>query len=162
VVPLSTVLLRRRTFEDAGGFRLFRYVEDLDLLLRVLERSSLEVVAAPLARYRIHAASTTRALGLEVAVEEAIALCRDLGERYPARRAAIMGALGRYLYVAGKTALSQGRTPLARRCLADSLRLAPRLSTRIVHVLARLAPRAAGAAHRALRAHRTDPGPSQG
>jgi glycosyltransferase involved in cell wall biosynthesis len=130
VVPLSTILLRRRTFEAVGGFRAFRYVEDLDLILRILMHGALGVVREPLARYRLHAESTSRVLGIDVATEEVLTLCRELMERHAERRTAIRTALGRYLYAAGKAAFYQGRTELAARYLSESDRQAPSWRTR--------------------------------
>src|SRR5205085_3507230 len=69
VIPVSTIVVPRRTFLDAGGFRAFRYVEDLDLILRVAVAHPIDVVTEPLSRYRLHDESTSRTLGIEVATD---------------------------------------------------------------------------------------------
>src|SRR5207253_2370702 len=56
-VPLSTILVPRTVLDEAGGFRpAFRFIEDLDLVLRVAIRYPIEYVDAALATYRVHAA----------------------------------------------------------------------------------------------------------
>ena len=140
-VPISTVLLRRSTFEAVGGFRTrYRFVEDLDLLLRVAALHTIEVVDRPLAKYRLHVASTSRTLGLEVAAEEFGQLCDEWMARDAARRPSISRALARYRYVAGKTAFYQGNTDLARRYLAESFARDPRTRTRLFAALVRHCP----------------------
>ncbi|MCU1278730.1 MAG: glycosyl transferase family 2 [bacterium] len=52
----STVMVRRSVFADAGGYdSRFDHLEDLDLYLRILLRSSVRFIGgAPLTRYRWH------------------------------------------------------------------------------------------------------------
>jgi glycosyltransferase involved in cell wall biosynthesis len=140
VVPVSTLLLPRAVFQMVGGFGRYRYVEDLDLILRVAAKHPVDVVATPLSRYRVHPGSTSRVLGIEVATDELIALYRALMDAHPARRARITAALGRYLRDAAKTAVYQHRDGLARRYFAESLRYRPRADVRLLAVLARVAP----------------------
>jgi len=125
-VPLSTMLMRRAVFDAVGGFRpKFRYVEDLDLLLRVAARHSIDFVDAPLARYRVHAASVTRTLGLEVATRELVELCEEWMARDAARRPGVARALASALYIAGKTAFYDGDAAVGERYLSESLRRHP-------------------------------------
>lgn len=50
-----TMLFRRRTALDAGGYRAeFEWVEDTDLWLRMIGRGRFANLAAPLLRYRLH------------------------------------------------------------------------------------------------------------
>jgi glycosyltransferase involved in cell wall biosynthesis len=142
VVPISTVLLRRSTFAAAGGFPpQYRYVEDLALLLRVAAGHAIDVIEAPVAKYRLHSASTSRTLGLEVAAEELITLCREWIVGDASRGAVVSRALGRYLYIAGKTAFYQGQDVLAARYLTESARSDPMLRTRLFALLAQRCPR---------------------
>ena len=140
-VPISTVLLRRSTFGAVGGFRTrYRFVEDLDLLLRVAALHTIEVVDRPLAKYRLHAASTSRTLGIEIAAEEFGQLCDEWMARDAARGPSISRALARYHYLAGKTAFYQGNTDLARRYLAESVARDPRTRTRLFAAVVRHCP----------------------
>ena len=137
VVPISTVLLPRSTFQEAGGFgERYRFVEDLDLLLKVAARRPIEVVETPHAEYRLHPGSTTQRLGLEVAAAEMVDLCEQWITREPARAPAVSTALARYLYTVGKTALYQGDAAAANRYLALSLGRRARLWTRMFRALA--------------------------
>jgi len=162
VIPVSTLVLPRATFEAVGGFRGFRYVEDLDLILRVAAGHPIEMVATPLARYRIHPGSETRRLGLEVATDELLALYQDLMATYPTRRAHIAAALGRNLRDAAKTAVYERRDALARRYFSEALRYRRGLDVRMFAVLARVAPGLLRAGRTLVRALRGPRGPAPG
>lgn len=152
VVPISTVLMPRALFEAVGGFQpRYRYVEDLDLLLRVAAGHAIEVVDRPLARYRLHPGSTSRTLGIEVAAGELVALCEWWMARDAGRRRSVERALAAYLYTAGKTAFYQGRVELARGYLADAARRDRTLRARLFGVLARRSPRLLLGAHRLVQ-----------
>jgi glycosyltransferase involved in cell wall biosynthesis len=162
VVPISTIMLRRALFEQVGGFRSYRYVEDLDLILRVAEHHAIEVVDVPMAKYRLHAESTSRRLGLEVAVQEMVAVCDGWIAQSPSRAAAVNAALARYLYTAGKTAFYQGRQDLAVAYLKESARRGERVRAALFAGLVRYLP----GIIRWLRAHvnrwRGQAGPTPG
>ena len=162
-IPFSTVLMRRGVLDEVGRFRTrFRYVEDLDLILRVAARYPIDVVAEPLAKYRIHAASATRTFGLEVAMRELIDLSDDWIARDPARAPAVTRALGRALYIAGKSAFYDGRSVLARRYLAASLQREPRARTRVFGLAMRAAPRVLRHGRRLFKRLRGASGPGAG
>ena len=141
VIPISTVLLRRSTFDATGGFPpCYRYVEDLALLLRVAARHPFDFVDQPLARYRHHATSTSRVLGLEVAIDELVDMCERWMAEDPALAPAIARALGEAFYVAGKTAFYNGNEPLARRYLGEAWRRRRVVRARIFDAVTRCAP----------------------
>lgn len=60
-ISTSTVLIKRETFEESGGFdESLRSIQDWELWTRVAERNPIVYVDEPLARYRIHPSSTSR------------------------------------------------------------------------------------------------------
>lgn len=60
-IAASTVMLRRQTLLDVGGFPPdLAMVDDWDTWLRVLRVSQARHVATPLVRYRVHAANASR------------------------------------------------------------------------------------------------------
>lgn len=163
VVAISTVLLPRAIFERVGGFRpSFRYVEDLDLILRVAERNPIDVVGVPMAKYRLHPASVSRSLGLEVAVEEMLVLCEEWIAWAPSRRAVVTRALARYLYIAGKTAFYRGDDEQAGQYLHESWRRHPTIRARLFAELARRAPRSLRRVRAAIMRVRGQAGPAPG
>ncbi|HYE91583.1 MAG TPA: glycosyltransferase [Terriglobales bacterium] len=161
-VVISTVLMRRAIFAATEGFGPYRFVEDLALLLAIADRYPFELVNEPLVSYRLDAASTSRRLGLEVAVAEMTALCEAWMARSPARRAAVRRALARYLYIAGKTALYRRDDMLARRYFRASLALDARPGVAAWVLAARCAPRLPGVASAVYHALRGSGGAAPG
>lgn len=53
-IALSTVMVSRRAFDEAGGFRGFASAEDWDLWLRIAQRRDLHHIDEVLACYRLH------------------------------------------------------------------------------------------------------------
>ena len=63
VITTSSVLMRRSTFEDLGGFSEdpgLPPAEDWDLWLRVAARHRIDVCREPLVKYRLHPAGASR------------------------------------------------------------------------------------------------------
>ncbi|MGY1831668.1 glycosyltransferase [Geodermatophilus sp. SYSU D01180] len=69
-----SVMMRRAVYEAAGGYRpQTELAEDLDLWLRISERSEVDNLAEPLTDYRIHEAQTTFRAASQQAVATAAA-----------------------------------------------------------------------------------------
>jgi glycosyltransferase involved in cell wall biosynthesis len=146
----STWLLRRDLVLAVGGFDdTFRYCEDYEFLLRVLARSDLLVVDAPLLGYRrFHASSLSRnaeaMTGALIQIGDALAA---RPERYaPGAAAAFAPRLREALVESAAFQLKRGESRHARALLARAaaigrdprwlaLTLASRLPPRAIAVL---------------------------
>jgi glycosyltransferase involved in cell wall biosynthesis len=84
VMVHGSILARREAIEAAGGYReAFRYAQDYDLYLRLIERHRIANLAEPLYELRYHDAAISRDRG-ELQSRYA-ALARDLAEQRRAR-----------------------------------------------------------------------------
>ena len=62
----GAVIFRTERCREVGGYReLFRYAEDYDLWLRMMERTDLEVIPEPLYDYRMHKEADSQARNYE-------------------------------------------------------------------------------------------------
>ena len=60
-ISTSTVLIRRRSFEESGGFdESLPSIEDWELWTRIASNNPVSYVNEPLTRYRVHPSSTSR------------------------------------------------------------------------------------------------------
>jgi len=54
IIPALTVMVRKKVFDETGGFDEKLVYEDLDMWLRIARKYPLGYIDSPLARYRIH------------------------------------------------------------------------------------------------------------
>jgi glycosyltransferase involved in cell wall biosynthesis len=86
-VALSTsnFLMRKSVAEALGGFRAYRYVHDLDFLVRaILARHGISFVDADLCDYRFHETNTIREDKQQIQLERAFLAARLLVDYGPA------------------------------------------------------------------------------
>jgi glycosyltransferase involved in cell wall biosynthesis len=150
VVWTSTVLAERSLLQEAGGFDAgLRIGEDYDLWLRLSRITPIPRVAAPLALYRLHPASTTRSTPtrnfrcevIERAIQRwgYVAPDGSVVERAPVDR----GLAASWAAFAGSH-LDAGNTALARQAAWKAIGLSPREAVAWVVMAKSLLPRAAG------------------
>ncbi|MBK7874754.1 MAG: glycosyltransferase [Planctomycetes bacterium] len=125
-VPIESMLVRRASFERAGGFDPeLRYLEDWDLALRLSRTGSIGFVDRPLARYRVHARNLSHALE-PMLVEELDLHARVRTRCAPlsvAERAALALADVRVALDLAWQALRRGDLPAARTWRARAAEL---------------------------------------
>lgn len=155
---VSSVVAHRRAIIDVGGFdESLRYMEDLDLWMR-LARAGYEFMhnPLPLAVYRMHASNATGDLGRKI--DGHVALCRKLLRTYPlsANDRRDLVAYLRHRRAGYRTAavdnLLEGELLAARRYFAKAVRWNPRDPRNVVGLaLVAIAPRFARAVALRLR-----------
>lgn len=127
-IPISTVLIRRRCFEDVGYFNeAFKLSEDYELLLRVTHRYEVAFVDRPLAQYRIHEGSISRNLdpfylSERDVIEKAV---REFGTAHPQLPALRRQRLGQLFFEYGYDLFATKSYTQARQQFLQSLRYAP-------------------------------------
>jgi hypothetical protein len=125
-IQTSTVIVRRRALDDAGLFAEtpeLRWGEDWDLWLRLAARHEIGLIAAPLARSRIHPGSLT-------AQHDIVARCHSylfILERARAFAPDVYGpefhrAVSLHFYNGISALIAQDRSEAARALLAEAVR----------------------------------------
>jgi uncharacterized coiled-coil protein SlyX len=71
MITTSNLFVRRKCFQECGGFKGLRYAHDWDMLLRLSRRYQIHLIKEDLLKYRMHSESTVheRDSGLKVQFE---------------------------------------------------------------------------------------------
>lgn len=80
-MPCLTVLVKRETVREVGGFSMtLKFIEDLDLFLKIAHKYKVSCIHEPLTKYRIHEGNLggTGSVGM---TKETLQVLRELVER---------------------------------------------------------------------------------
>lgn len=123
-----TVVFRKSALDQAGEFAPLRYLEDLEIMLRIADRSPFAYCEQRLAAYRIHPnQESMNYLGMR---DEVLSICDDWERRWGGkaaltteRKATLSRARARAWSIAAKNAIIRGKSGL--RMYTNSVMEAP-------------------------------------
>lgn len=123
----STVLLRRKLFEEAGGFNpsFYQNAEDFPLWARIYKLSDLIQVPHPLTQRRTHRNQASRSRDR---TKEVIHMLNDLWNLFadePDKHASLLRQYGRTWSREGQRMISEGNPGLGRKYLKFSFHYYP-------------------------------------
>jgi len=126
-IPSPTPLVRREVLERVGGFDESIWIaNDWDMWLRIASKYPVGLVDRPLARYRVHALSTSSTMDLRLAHETMSGIVERAVDRDPERLGDLREqALANICLRLGQSMLKRHVRCGARTLLARGLRLRP-------------------------------------
>jgi glycosyltransferase involved in cell wall biosynthesis/exonuclease VII small subunit len=60
LITTSNLFVRRKVFQECGGFKALRYTHDWDMLLRISRRYKIHLIKEDLLKYRMHSENTVQ------------------------------------------------------------------------------------------------------
>lgn len=126
-IASPTPLIRREVFDEVGLFSDNTVVaEDWDMWLRIAARYPVGLIAAPLAKYRIHTGMKTRARPWQQHYTRCVNTIERAVSRNPERLSPLRdGAVARVCINVGRRLMGEGNLHDARRMFLRAIRYAP-------------------------------------
>ncbi len=143
-IPSPTPIIRREVFETVGYFDespLMRIGEDWNMWLRIAAKYPVGLVDQPLARLRVHSASTTAQMDLRYALQSKLLVVESAIARDPARLSDLRNRAVAKLYVGmGEYLVQRGDRIGAREMFGRAIRHYPYEARTIVYWATTLLP----------------------